>query len=81
MKIHDLIILDEFNQFKTLVEDRHGRVGYLIFNANDIHYIYDDTKSYDECRLLMKIWIHYGLVEDFFYYGKNRIGLVIKIDF
>jgi hypothetical protein len=83
MKILDLInimILNEFNQFKTLVKNTYSsciKYGYLILDVNNILNIYNFEKSCAECIKLMKIWINYGLVEKDSYYEE----LTIKIDF
>jgi hypothetical protein len=84
MKTLDLInimILNEFNQFKTLVKKIYSsfvKDNYIylnVYNIRDIYNFENITKSEDECRSLMKKWLHYGLVEKYSYYA----GLVIKI--
>jgi hypothetical protein len=82
MKTLDLINMMIFNNFKILAKKRyssHTKDDYIYLNVNNIYYIYNCTKSYDECRLLMKKLINYGLVEDWSFYGENGIELVIKI--
>jgi hypothetical protein len=82
MKILDLInimILNEFNQFKTLVKKKYDPYSPLILNVDNILYTYDFAKSYDECWELINKWIHYGLVKkDSTYYTQE---LAIRIYF
>jgi hypothetical protein len=86
MKILDLINIDEFNQFnqfnqfKTLVKKRYSsfmKDGSIFLNISDIYHLYNFEKSCDECIKLIKIWIHYGLVDKYDYYEE----LIIKIYF
>jgi hypothetical protein len=84
MKIHDLINIDEFNNFKTLAKKKYSSHlqfrNYLWLDVYDVQGIYNFeniTKSEDECRSLMKKWINYGLVEKEGYYQES----VIKINY
>jgi hypothetical protein len=90
MKILDLInimILNEFNQFKTLVKNKYSsyiKNDCICLNVYDIYNIYyyeQIKKSENECNSLMNKWIYYGLVEEYLDKYDYYEELTIKIDF
>jgi hypothetical protein len=83
MKIHDLIILNEFNQLKKEAKKRYDsyiKWGYILLDASDLQYLYNYKKSENECIILMNKWISYGLAKENSYYYKSYLQLfAIKI--